>query len=88
MLIVQVVVGLLATAFKYSAVESSIEIEAHVAGYELRLCVADSGKGIAEGDREHVFEKFYRGASAGGAKGSGLGLSICKGFIEAHHGRI
>jgi len=87
-LIVQVIVNLLENAIKYSEAASPIGIEAHVAGDQLLLCVLDRGNGISEEDRERVFEKFYRGTSAGGAKGAGLGLSICKGFIEAHHGRI
>jgi two-component system sensor histidine kinase KdpD len=87
-LIVQVVVNLLENALKYSAAESAIEVEAQVTGDCLQACVRDGGDGIPEGDLERVFEKFYRSASAGVAKGAGLGLSICKGFIEAHHGRI
>ncbi|HKV78089.1 MAG TPA: ATP-binding protein [Candidatus Sulfotelmatobacter sp.] len=87
-LIVQVVVNLLENALKYSGVESPIEVEAKMTGDRLQLCVRDGGNGIAEGDIEHVFDKFYRGASAGVAQGAGLGLSICKGFIEAHHGQI
>ena len=87
-LIGQVIVNLLENALKYSGTESPVAVETHVAGDCLQTCVRDGGNGIPEGELERVFEKFYRGASAGGAKGSGLGLSICKGFIEAHHGRI
>jgi two-component system, OmpR family, sensor histidine kinase KdpD len=87
-LIAQVIVNLLENALKYSEAESPIAIEAQLAGDELQLSVLDGGNGIPEEDVERVFEKFYRGASAGGAKGAGLGLSICKGFIEAHNGRI
>ncbi len=87
-LIAQVIVNLMENALKYSEAESPIAIEAQLAGDELQLSVLDGGNGIPEEDVERVFEKFYRGASAGGAKGAGLGLSICKGFIEAHNGRI
>lgn len=87
-LIVQVVVNLIENALKYSGAESPIEIEAHVAGDQLQLCVLDRGNGVPEEDLSRVFEKFYRGASAGVEKGAGLGLSICKGFVDAHHGRI
>jgi two-component system sensor histidine kinase KdpD len=53
------------------------------------VTVRDHGPGIPEHDRERIFEKFYRGrATAGQAGGAGLGLSICKGIIEAHGGRI
>ncbi len=87
-LIAQVIVNLLENALKYSGDESSIEVEAYVAGDRLHLCVRDAGHGIPEVDLERVFDKFYRGVSPRMAKGAGLGLAICKGFIEAHHGRI
>ena len=54
----------------------------------VQIRVADSGKGIPEKDRERVFEKFFRGDAAETRGGAGLGLSICKGLIEAHQGRI
>ena len=87
-LIAQVIVNLLENSLKYSEAGSPIGIEAHVAGDQLQLSVFDGGNGIQEEDFERVFEKFYRGTSSGAAKGAGLGLSICKGFIEVHDGRI
>ena len=56
-----------------------------------RLTVEDTGPGIAEADRERVFDRFYRGATVhagGAARGSGLGLAIVKRIVERHHGRI
>jgi two-component system sensor histidine kinase KdpD len=49
--------------------------------------VADRGPGLASGDEERVFEKFYRSRNVP-TRGSGLGLSICRGTVEAHDGRI
>ncbi|MDE3228311.1 MAG: sensor histidine kinase, partial [Chloroflexota bacterium] len=57
---------------------------------EALIEVIDSGSGIAAEDLPHVFERFYRAShrqSRGGA-GAGLGLAICKAFVEAHGGRI
>lgn len=87
-LIVQVIVNLLENALKYSEPDSTIEVEAYVMGERFHLCVRDEGHGIPERDRERVFDKFYRCVPPGVAKGAGLGLSICKGFIEAHDGKI
>jgi two-component system, OmpR family, sensor histidine kinase KdpD len=87
-LIVQVVVNLLDNAMKYSAASSPIEIEAKLDGGRLNIRVLDRGLGIAEHELEKVFEKFYRGSAPGAPKGAGLGLSICKGLVEAHHGQI
>src|SRR5262249_46665745 len=56
--------------------------------------VADRGPGLAPGDEERVFEKFYRGAAGsgelrtGGAPGVGLGLAICRAIVAAHGGDI
>ena len=54
------------------------------------LRVEDAGPGIAPGDREQVFTKFYRvpGEQASTTSGTGLGLAICRGIVEAHGGTI
>jgi two-component system sensor histidine kinase KdpD len=87
-LIVQVIVNLLENALKYSEADSPIEVEARVELDRLHLSVRDRGQGIPEGDLERVFDKFYRCVTPGVARGAGLGLAICKGFIEAHGGNI
>ena len=87
-LIVQVLVNLLENAHKYSPAGKSITVEARVLSDHLEVCVSDCGDGIPENDLRHVFEKFNRGGRGGEAGGIGLGLSICKGLIEAHHGTI
>jgi PAS domain S-box-containing protein len=51
------------------------------------LEVADTGSGIPEHDREHLFERFWRPDGAD-AQGAGLGLAIVKGIVEAHGGRV
>jgi two-component system, OmpR family, sensor histidine kinase KdpD len=86
-LIEQVLINLLDNAAKYTPVGSPIEVAAWADEGGVMVEVADRGPGLAAGEEGHVFEKFYRGrpAKAGGA---GLGLAICRGFIEAHGGRI
>ena len=86
-LIVQVMVNLLDNALKYSEGATPVQVEAQVAEGQLQVRISDHGKGIREDDLERVFDKFYRGTPAG-APGAGLGLSICKGLVEAHGGRI
>jgi signal transduction histidine kinase len=51
---------------------------------------SDSGPGIAPDERPLVFERLYRGRAArdGGARGSGLGLYVCRRLVEAHGGEI
>ena len=54
---------------------------------ELVIAVADRGPGLGDGERDRVFEKFYRGSQARPG-GMGLGLSIVKRLVEAQAGRV
>ena len=85
-LITQALVNILDNALKYSGNCQRVDIIARMEEGAVRIAVADHGRGIAEKDLPRVFEKFYSGAPQG--TGMGLGLSICKGFVEAHGGSI
>jgi two-component system sensor histidine kinase KdpD len=84
--IAEVVYNLLDNAAKYSPQNSKIEIEAKRVDDKIQFSIADEGKGIAETEREKVFQKFYRADQT--AKGFGMGLAIVRGIVEAHEGRI
>lgn len=59
-------------------------------GY-MEISIADTGVGIADEHKEHLFEKFYQVSNSLARQdqsGTGLGLAICKGIIEGHKGRI
>jgi len=86
-LITQTLVNVLDNAVKYSPPDAPITVRAEVHDRDLDIVIMDRGIGIPAGDLDRVFEKFYRGPQTG-VTGSGLGLSICKGFVEAHGGRI
>jgi two-component system sensor histidine kinase KdpD len=83
----QVVINLLENALKYAPPESAIELSARQTNGSVLFEIADRGPGLAPGDEQRVFEKFYRAASAREG-GVGLGLTICRGIIDAHGGRI
>jgi two-component system sensor histidine kinase KdpD len=86
-LISRVLVNLLDNAVKYSPPDSPITIRARAVGPNLEIEVADRGPGIPESDIPRLFDMFSRGRrSAHG--GVGLGLAICRGFVEAHAGEI
>ena len=87
----QILLNLLTNAIKFSRPGGSVEVFALlVPSGELSFGVKDDGVGIAEEDQARVFERFGQGrhdiTSAG--KGSGLGLPIVKGLVEAHGGHI
>jgi two-component system sensor histidine kinase KdpD len=87
-LMVQVLVNLLDNAVKYSPPGSPIDISAGQDGTSAHLEVADRGIGIPTEELTRVFDKFYRVQRPEKVSGSGLGLSICKGIVEAHGGKI
>ncbi|MGH7294958.1 MAG: DUF4118 domain-containing protein, partial [Polyangiaceae bacterium] len=86
-LIEQVLINLLENATKYSPPGSPIDVEAGIEDDAIRVTVADRGPGVAPSDVDRVFEKFYR-AREGEGGGVGLGLTICRGIVAAHGGRI
>jgi two-component system sensor histidine kinase KdpD len=87
-LIVQVLVNMLDNALKYSGAPTPIGIAAHLADGRLEIRVQDEGDGIRDEDLDRVFDKFNRARRTGETGGIGLGLSICKGLVEAHRGAI
>jgi signal transduction histidine kinase len=84
----EVVQNLLNNAVKYSPVGGRIEVQLETDEANAIVSVRDSGIGLAQGDSEHVFERFYRGQSMKRLEGTGLGLYICHAIVTAHGGRI
>ncbi|HSL15575.1 MAG TPA: ATP-binding protein [Actinomycetota bacterium] len=81
----QVVTNLLENAVRFSPRGGEIVVGVAPWRGAVQVRVTDQGPGIAEADRERVFETFYRGDERGG---SGLGLSISRAIVGAHGGRI
>ena len=86
----QVLRNLLDNASKYSKPGTTITVAVSAAPGSVKVVVSDEGVGIPENDAERIFERFYRISSPGvpGVAGLGLGLSISRGIIEAHNGRL
>jgi two-component system sensor histidine kinase MprB len=76
--------NLIENAGKWTAPGSTVEVS--LKDGEVR--VRDHGPGIADEDREHVFDRFYRATSARALPGSGLGLAIVRDVAEAHGGSV
>jgi K+-sensing histidine kinase KdpD len=90
----EVMYTLIDNAAKYSPADSNIRIIAEQAGDGLiRMAVEDEGSGIPGELRERVFDKFFRATRDGDIStnepsGTGMGLAIAKGIVEAHQGKI
>jgi two-component system sensor histidine kinase KdpD len=88
-LLEQALVNILENAIAYSPDGSAIETAAYEDRGNVVISLEDEGRGIPTAELEHVFEKFRRMEDASDrVKGTGLGLTISKGFVEAMGGRI
>jgi signal transduction histidine kinase len=82
----QVLGNLVENALKYGAGVVTVSIEAQADGALITVC--DEGEGIPDEMLSRVFTKFWRRADGGRRNGTGLGLYIVKGLVEAHGGEI
>ncbi len=80
----QVLINLLSNAQRYTPAGGLIEVTSRTVNGEVIVTVTDSGPGVAQEDRERIFEPFYRGDRSG----LGLGLAIAKSLVELHNGHI
>lgn len=90
----QALSNLLDNAMKYGGAARWVGVRAQAVatprGGEVAIAVADRGPGIRRHDLDHLFEPFFRGgdARASATPGSGLGLAVVRGIVEAHGGRV
>src|SRR5213594_3317353 len=85
----QVVLNLLSNAIKFTPEGGRIEVRAAPRDAFVEVSVSDTGVGIAPEDQEAVFEEFRQvGTAAKKVEGTGLGLTLCRKFVELHGGRI
>jgi CheY-like chemotaxis protein len=83
----QALVNLLDNAIRHSPDGGRVAVEARTDRGHVRFSVSDAGPGISEDELPHVFDRFWQGRRQNRA-GAGLGLTIVKGVVEAHGGRI
>ncbi|WP_201981153.1 substrate-binding domain-containing protein [Hymenobacter rubidus] len=82
--------NLLSNALKFTPDHGQITVSLQAAdqGRALQVSVADTGLGISEQDRGHIFEWFYQGDQGAVAKGSGMGLALAQGLVRLHQGQL
>ncbi len=85
--VLQILSNLVGNAIKFTSEGGSIFIEAQGTGHEARFSVRDTGQGISEEELPRIFDRFWQAQRMNRA-GIGLGLSIGKGLVEAHGGRL
>jgi signal transduction histidine kinase len=80
----------LSNAIKYSPEGGTIEVGGEADGHSVTVFIRDEGVGISESEQEHIFDRFYRvdGTLSRKTQGTGLGLYLAKGIIEAHNGTL
>lgn len=86
--VVQVLANLLRNAIKFTPAGGRITLSAEPAPGGIAFSVADTGRGIPPEHASRIFDRYWQSATGARARGSGLGLSIAKGIVEAHGGRI
>lgn len=88
--VIQVIVNLLSNAIKFSPKQSTIKIDLHNNESELEILIIDQGRGVPLNLQKKIFERFGQSEASDASEkgGTGLGLPICKDFIEAHGGSI
>jgi two-component system sensor histidine kinase KdpD len=86
--IAQVLINLLENAIRHTPPGTPISVTVRRAPDAVAIAVHDDGPGIPLVYQPHLFEKFYRAPGKAREPGSGIGLAICKGLVEAHGGAI
>ncbi len=85
----QVLTNLLTNAARHSPESSEIRVSAAMEGVHVAISVADDGVGVPSERLPYLFRRFFRAEGDGqDGVGTGLGLAVCKGIVEAHGGRI
>jgi two-component system, OmpR family, sensor histidine kinase VicK len=89
-LLERALLNLLGNAHKYGRAGGRLQVCLQVHHREAVFSVADDGPGIPPADRERIFQRLYRAATADGRRvqGNGLGLPLCRAAVELHGGRV
>ncbi|HEU5204322.1 MAG TPA: ATP-binding protein [Candidatus Limnocylindrales bacterium] len=88
-LLEQVLVNLLDNARRHGGPDVPVRVTATAAaGGRVRITVDDAGPGVVDAELPHLFDKFYRSRTRQGGSGTGIGLAVVRGFVEAMGGTV
>ena len=85
----QVIYNLVGNALTYTGEDRTVRVRQEMRGGKVRVCVCDSGEGIAESEIPYIWDRYFRSREnhRRSVIGSGLGLNICRGILENHQAR-
>jgi two-component system sensor histidine kinase ResE len=86
--VLQVIANLVANALKFTDAGGRVDVHASLDDTKLSVTVRDTGIGIESEDLPHIFDRYWHSKRKGRAIGSGLGLTIARGIVDAHGGAI
>jgi len=84
----QVALNLFTNAIKFTPPGGTVVARTFTDGSDAVLEVTDSGPGVPEGERQAIWERFYRGSAGRARSGSGIGLAVVKELVDAHGGTV
>lgn len=83
------IMNLLSNAFKYTPDNGSVDMDISTSGDNLIMSVSDSGKGISDDDKKHIFDRFFQSAdNPNSIAGTGIGLSMVAEYVKLHSGNV
>ncbi len=84
----QAFANLLDNALKYTPKDGAVNISCSTTDNGVNVRIRDNGIGIPISEQPRIWERLYRGDKSRSQRGLGLGLSLVKAIVEAHHGKV
>ena len=87
-LVSQALANLIDNALKYTPEDGNVRLSCATEGSRVIVRIRDTGMGVSPAEQPRIWERLYRGDKSRSQRGLGLGLSLVKAIVEAHHGQV